>query len=60
MNIKPQEKLPIVSSNINNINFRPETVNTKSENKNHENITSKESGNEIKKAVENFEKGLID
>lgn len=58
--MKPQEKLPIISNNINDINFRPQTVNPVSENENSKNLTSKNAGNEVRNAVESFEKGLID
>jgi hypothetical protein len=56
--MKPQEKLPIVSNNMNAINFRPETTNPGAENEDKGNMTSREAGNEVRNAVHSFELNL--
>jgi hypothetical protein len=55
----PKEKLPIVSDNMNSITFRPQTTNPVTENEDKGNLTSREAGNEVKKAVEAFEQKLV-
>lgn len=53
--MNPKEKLPIISNNMNSFNFRPQTANPTSENKGPGSITSREAGNEVRKAIESFE-----
>jgi hypothetical protein len=56
----PKEKLPIVSDNMNSVTFRPQTTNPVTENEDKGNLTSREAGNEVKKAVQAFEQKLAD
>jgi hypothetical protein len=56
----PKEKLPIVSDNMNSVTFRPQTTNPVTENEDKGALTSREAGNEVKKAVEAFEHRLAD
>jgi hypothetical protein len=53
--MNPKEKLPIVSNNMNSINFRPQSTNPVSENEDKGTLTSKEAGTEVRKAVQDFE-----
>ncbi|MCM0648286.1 hypothetical protein NBE98_07855 [Clostridium swellfunianum] len=58
--MNPKEKLPLESNNMNSITFRPQTTNPVTENEIQSDITSKQAGNEVKKAVEAFERSLMD
>lgn len=58
--INPKEKLPIISDNMNSVTFRPQTTNSTTENEDKGNLTSREAGNEVKKAVQAFEQSLVD
>jgi hypothetical protein len=53
--MNPKEKLPIISDNMNSINFRPQTANPSTENEALQSITSREAGNEVRRAIESFE-----
>jgi hypothetical protein len=57
--MNPKEKLPLETNNMNSINFRPETTNPTAYT-DKGNLTSKEAGNEVKKAVESFEQSLAE
>lgn len=58
--MNPKEKLPIFSNNMNSINFRPQTANPTSEREEPGSITSREAGNEVRKAIESFELKLAE
>jgi hypothetical protein len=54
----PKEKLPIISDNMNSVTFRPQTTNPVTESEDKGNLTSREAGNEVRNAVQAFEKKL--
>jgi hypothetical protein len=54
----PKENLPVASNNMNSVTFRPQTTNPVTDNEDKGNLTSREAGNEVRKAVEAFEQRL--
>ncbi|MBL4935411.1 hypothetical protein JK636_06525 [Clostridium sp. YIM B02515] len=57
--MKPKEELKINSNNVNSINYRPQTTNTSAESEDKGRITSRQAGNEVRNAVESFEREIV-
>lgn len=56
--MKPKEELKINSNNVNSINYRPQTTSTSAESEDKGSITSRQAGNEVRNAVESFEREI--
>ncbi|ERI90021.1 hypothetical protein HMPREF1982_04288 [Clostridiales bacterium oral taxon 876 str. F0540] len=57
--MKPKEEFKINPNNINFINYRPQSTNTSADMEDKGSITSREAGNEVRNAVESFERQIV-
>lgn len=58
--MKPQDKLPIISNNINAIYFRPRPVSSSQENIHRQPDSTKNIDAVIDNDMKNFENGVLD